>query len=242
MKGGNATYNPEFVHHQHSFAYLYGREMVFGAQDGMVSALGALTGIAVGSHDHFTVLLSGLAIISVGAISMAIGTYTSITTEKKIEKRILYEERHEIEHDPKMEKIEVEQMFARDGWPTPLAKQMAEHASEDNALMLREMAYRELDISPGKISEPVKNSFVMLFAWLAGGCMPLSPYFFLPVQTGMIFSIVITLAGLFLLGATTSKFTKQNPLAAGLQILSLAGIAIVAGFIIGGLADKLIKR
>ena len=72
--------------------------------------------------------------------------------------------------------------------------------------------------------------------------MPLSPYFFLPVAVGIIVSVVITLVGLFLLGAIMSRFTKQNSLTAGLQIFSLAGIAILVGYAIGALADKLIKR
>ena len=169
MPGQLTPYNPDFVHHQHSFAYLYGREIVFGMQDGMVSTLGALTGIAVGSHDHFTVLLSGLAIISVGALSMAIGVFNSMTTEKKIEKRVLHEEQLELENHPKLEREEVELMFTRDGWAPDLAKQMAEHAASNGPLMLREMAYRELGIAPGKSYEPVKNSFVMFGAWMLGG-------------------------------------------------------------------------
>ena len=81
--------NKDFIHHR-SPAYLYSREIVFGAQDGMVSVIGALTGIAVGTNNLFVVFLSGIAMISIGAISMAIGTFTSSGTEKKMQKRMLH--------------------------------------------------------------------------------------------------------------------------------------------------------
>lgn len=234
-------HNKDFIHHQ-SPAYLYGREIVFGMQDGMVSVIGALTGIAVGTNDHFVVLLSGMAIIAIGAISMAIGTFTSIGTERKMQKRMIVEERIEVNQSPKEERKEIESLFIDGGWPKPMAKSMAECASENEELMLKEMAYRELLIIPETTSHPIRNSIAMFFAWLIGGYVPLFPYFFLSVEKGINISIAITLLGLFLLGVTTSRYTKQNPLIAGLTIFFLAGAAIIAGYVIGHFSDMLIAH
>jgi len=233
--------NRDFIHHQ-SPAYLYSREIVFGVQDGMVSVIGALTGIAVGTNDHFVILLSGIAIIAIGAISMAIGTFTSIGTERKMQKRMLLEEQIEVSQSPKEERKEIEQLFLKDGWPKPMAEKMAECAAENEALMLKEMAYRELSIIPEKVSHPIRNSGAMFIAWLLGGFIPLLPYFFFPVDFGINVSIISTLLGLFLLGVVTSRYTKQNPLIAGLTIFLLAGGAIAAGYFIGHFSDMLIPR
>lgn len=235
------NHNADFIHH-HSSAYLYGREIVFGMQDGMVSVIGALTGIAVGTNDHFVVLLSGFAIIAIGAISMAIGTFTSLGTERKIQKRMLFEESVEIHESLKEERKEIETLFIHGGWPEAMAQKMAECASENEKLMLHEMAYRELSIIPEKVSHPSKNSIAMFFSWLIGGTIPLIPYFFFSVQSGMYVSVTITLFGLFLLGVITSKYTKQNSFMAGLTIFFLAGLAIVAGYTIGHLADMFIPH
>jgi len=233
--------NKDFIHHQ-SPAYLYGREIVFGVQDGMVSVIGALTGIAVGTNDHFVVLLSGMAMIGIGAISMAIGTFTSIGTERKMQKRMLIEEQIEVSQSPKEERKEIESLFINGGWPKNMAKKMAECAAENEALMLKEMAYRELSIIPEKTSHPLRNSSAMFFAWLSGGFVPLLPYFFFSVALGIRISIGITLCGLFLLGVLTSRYTKENPLIAGLIIFLLAGMAIVAGYVIGYFSDMLIPH
>jgi predicted membrane protein (TIGR00267 family) len=233
------NYNSHSLHHQ-SAAYLYGREIVFGMQDGMVSALSAITGIAVGSHDHFIILLSGLAIISAGAISMAIGTFTSLSSQKKMEKQMIREEEIEILANAWEEKKELEKHFIHDGWGAFLAETMALSAYYDKKLMLREMAYRELSIVPDKHPKVIKNSIAMFFAWLIGGLFPLSPYFFLTVENGIIYSIGITLFGLFFLGMATSAYTKENWLRAGLKIFILAGLAIVVGYTLGHLADMFI--
>ena len=119
---------------------------------------------------------------------------------------------------------------------------MAECAAENEALMLREMAYRELSIIPENTTHPIRNSAAMFFAWLCGGLVPLIPYFFFPVALGINISIVITLFGLFLLGVLTSRYTKQNPLTAGFTILLLAGTAIIVGYVIGHFSDMLIPH
>jgi VIT1/CCC1 family predicted Fe2+/Mn2+ transporter len=235
-------HNPNFLHHKHSFAYVYGREIVFGMQDGMVSLLGALTGIAVGSKDHFTIVLSGLSIIFTASLSMTIGTYNSLTTERKIEKRILDEEREEIEKSLSEEKKEVESLFIDDGWPKEIAGKMAWCAAQNDELILKEMAYRELGIVPKKFCKPIQKSIVMFFSWMSGGLFPLLPYLFLPVATAVGASIIATLVGLFMLGVAMSKFTKQKIILAGLEITLIGSLAIISGYIIGYLVDVCIQH
>ena len=234
-------FKKDFIHHQ-SPTYLYSREIVFGMQDGMVSVIGALTGIAVGTNDLFVVLLSGIVMMAIGALSMAIGTFTSIRTEKQMQKRMLIEEQLEISLCPKEERKEIERLFVKDGWPEAMAKKMAECASENEELILKEMAYRELSIVPEKISHPVRNSAAMFCAWLCGGSIPLLPYLFFPISTGVHVSVGTTLCGLFLLGVMTSRYTKENPIKAGMTIFVLAGTAIAAGYFIGHFSNMLIPR
>jgi len=213
------------------------REIVFGMQDGMVSTLGALTGIAIGSQDHFTVILAGIAIIVVESISMSFGSYTSSLSEKNITTRILYEEMQEIKKYPNEEREELEGMYIEDGWPKELAVQMSHVAGKDSKLMLQEMAYRELSISPDQIRHPIRNGMFMFVAYILGGMIPLLPYFFLSVQNGLFVSIPVTLLGLFALGAFTTKFTKQNWFKSGMHMLLLAGVALIAGYLVGNFAE-----
>lgn len=232
-------YNPEYIHHQDSGWLPYIREIVFGLQDGMVSTLGALTGIAIGSQDLFTVILAGFVVILVEAVSMSIGSYVSTLSEAEIEERILEEEREEIEMHPEEEQEELRLMYIRDGWSDDMARKMAEEAGMSKELMLREMSHRELDIVIDEPSEPVKNGLVMFFSYAVGGTIPLASYFIFPLQTAIIISVASTLVVLFILGASITKFTKRNWFKAGLRMFLLASVALGAGYLIGSFADSI---
>lgn len=216
------------------------REVVFGMEDGMVSTLGAISGIAVGSQDRYIVLLSGVVIIMVESISMGVGSYLSNRTSKEVDEYSVKEEKKIISDDIKEGKEgALIKLFKRDGWPDKLALKMADHAADDKELFLREMQYRELGISPFTKGNPIKNALFMYLAYNFGGLIPLSSYFFLPVQKAITWSVIITLICLFVLGVGTTKFTRTSPVKSGLRIFILGGVALLVGIIVGEFASML---
>jgi len=226
-------------HHKVSEFALQLREIVFGSEDGMVSTLGAITGIAAGSGDQFVVLLSGSVIIAVESISMGIGSYISNKTEKDTLSRKIVEEKHELSKFPEEEKEELKNIYMKDGWPENIAKIMSDTASNDKHLMLKEMACHELNIPANSSDrEPIKNGIFMFFSYVVGGFIPLFPYFLFSLNYAIIISIAITTLGLFLLGVATTMYSKRKWWKAGLELLTLAGIASVTGFIVGQLVNK----
>ena len=226
-------YRKDFIHHQTSRFLASIRDIVFGLEDGMVSTLGALTGIAIGSQNHFTIVLAGMVIIAVESISMAVGTYLSAKSVRNVEMRKLKEEKEEITQYPDEERQELAEMYIADGWPEELSQQMAETASKSPTLFLNEMAYRELNISPNNQENPMHNAIFMLFSYIGGGLLPVLPYFFFPIAIALPFSIIATLVGLFTLGSFATKFTNQIWWKAGLEMLALASLAAGIGYAIG---------
>ena len=202
----------------------------------MVSTLGAVTGIAVGSQDPFTVILAGCVIIAVESISMGMGSYISSLSEQDIRTRMLYEEKMEIDEFPFEEERELQGMYIEDGWPKKLAAEMSRVAKGNKNLMLQEMAYRELNFSMKEKKHPWRNGIFMFFAYIVGGLIPLFAYFMAPINTATKISVVITLLGLFTLGAATTKYTKGNWIKMGFRILILGSIALLMGYFIGKLA------
>ncbi len=83
---------PDFIHHQKSGIISFIREIVFGVEDGMISTLGVLVGIAIGTNSYFVIILSGFVIIIVESISMGVGSYLSVKSVKEIAERKLKEE------------------------------------------------------------------------------------------------------------------------------------------------------
>lgn len=222
--------------HAHHASTEYVREVVFGMQDGMVSTLGAITGIAIGSNDHFVVLLSGIAIIAVESLSMGIGSYTSRVSEERINQWRIAEEKGEITNSLPDEEAELHDMYTSDGWPAHLATEMVKTASSDPQLMLKEMVYRELQIPPHRHVCPVRNGLYMFFSYIAGGLIPLLPYFFMGVRPAVPVSIFATLIGLFFLGAGVAAYARQKPAKAGFHLLALGSVALVAGLAVGYLS------
>lgn len=234
--------NENFIHHTNSKISDSMREIVFGLEDGMVSTFGSITGIASATRDPFTTVLAGIVIIAVESISMAVGSYLSSKSEQAINERKLEEEKYEIKKYPQEEKLELIEMYIKEGWPENLSKQMAQHASTDKKLFLQEMAYRELQIIPQKNENPLKNGIVMGFSYIAGGLIPLFPYFFLPLPQSIIVSIIVSLCGLFILGGITTKFSKRKWYTAGAEMLVLGGVAGAIGYFVGGIVDTFYKR
>ncbi|MBT4153803.1 MAG: hypothetical protein HOE53_04085 [Candidatus Magasanikbacteria bacterium] len=228
--------NPNYIHHQSTTIGSTIREVVFGLEDGMVSTFGSITGIAAATQDPFTILLAGSVIIGVESISMAVGSYVSSKSAQSIDARMLAEEREEIHNHPEEEERELVGMYVKDGWSESLAVKMAAEASQDKELILKEMAYRELGVIPGKAENPIRNGFLMGIAYIVGGAIPLMPYIiFSTISTAIWTSVVVSLVGLFLLGAGVTKYTKRSALRAGLEMLILAGLAGTVGYIVGQL-------
>lgn len=225
--------NKDYIHHQKSHLIDVLREVVFGMEDGMVSTLGSITGIAIGSNNHTTVILAGVVIISVESISMGIGSYLSNSSQEEMEQRKILEEKEELQKFPTEEKEELYQIYLQDGWSKALATQMSEEAAQNEKLMLKEMTMHELQILDGKQSISVKGGLFMFLAYVIGGLIPLFAYLFWPIEKALPISIIITLIGLFALGIGTTKFTKQPKIKSGLKILITGGIALMVGLLAG---------
>lgn len=232
--------NPSFIHHNpKTLSSSTIREIVFGLEDGMVSTMGAVTGIAAGTGNHFVVILSGIVIVSVEAISMAVGSYLSNKSELEMNEEILREESIELKEMPEEEKIELIEMYKKDGWPDKLSVEMADVASKNESLFLKEMAYHELKIISEKTGNPLKNGFAMGVSYIIGGLIPLLPYLLISaVGKAIPVSVILTLIGLFALGVLTTKYSHRKWWKAGLEMFLLATAAGGVGYGVGQLVEK----
>ena len=214
------------------------RDAVFGTQDGLISTLGALTGIAAGTQSREAVVISGLVIIVVESLSMAAGSYLSSKSQREYLERLLGEEEDEIASEPEKERQEIWEMYRVRGWADAEIEVIAKRLMSDPKLLLEDMAHKELGICPGTMEEPLGNALVMGTAYVAGGSVPVLAYLFLPVPSAMPLSIAGTLLVLFLFGGLKGRVVKQPWWRSGLEMLGVAGLAALAGYLIGRLVDR----
>jgi vacuolar iron transporter family protein len=217
------------------------RDTVFGAQDGLVSTLGALTGIAEGTQSSMLVVLSGCVIVAVESLSMAAGSYLSSKTQRQYLEHLLEEERAAIATDPEGERQEIGAMYRARGYTEEEIAIISRRLVSDPALLLEDMAHKELGICPATLEEPVGNAVVMGLAYVFGGAIPILPYLLLPFAAALPASIAGTLLALFAMGAWKGRVVGRGWWQSGLEVLLLAGLTTLAGFVIGRLGRFLLS-
>jgi predicted membrane protein (TIGR00267 family) len=231
------------LHHENqdssfrSKAFQSMREIVFGLEDGIVSTLGALTGIAAGVQDFSIIVLAGFVIIFVESLSMAAGTYLSSKSEQEMEEKILDEEREEIQDDPEGERQELVDFYTERGFTAEETDMIVRRVTADKDLWLEEMAHKELGIILDKERTPVRDALFMGVSYIVGGCVPLVLYFFIDLPFAIVASVTLSIGMLFIIGFVKGKLVGVHSIKSGLEMmlvsLTAAGIGYAVSQIVG---------
>ena len=210
------------------------REVVFGAQDGLLSTVALVTAVAVSGVGGTTgVLVAGLAAALAGMISMASGSFLSSKAERDVQIAEIAKEAEELETHPGEELAELVVMFQREGLSMREAQDMAEHIASDRDLWLRTMVEKELGLSPEITANPLKDAMVMGLAFIVAAMVPIFPFFFLDGYTAIGVSAGAALTGLFILGVGKGRLVRKQPILQGLEILAVGTAAAAVGYGLG---------
>ncbi|HET6783309.1 MAG TPA: VIT family protein [Pseudoxanthomonas sp.] len=211
------------------------RAAVLGANDGIVSVAGLVVGVAASGASHGTVLLSGVAGLVAGAMSMAAGEYVSVQSQADTEKADLRQEKRELADDPHTELAELAHIYVRRGLTPALAHQVAEQLTAHDALGAH--ARDELGITDTLRARPVQAAMASAAAFTVGALVPLAAVLLSPVPNVGIATIVVTLASLFVSGALAA-YAGGAPLLRGAWRVGFWGaMAMGASYLIGNLFD-----
>jgi VIT1/CCC1 family predicted Fe2+/Mn2+ transporter len=147
------------------------RAGVLGGNDGIVSTAGIVLGVAGATATRTTILTAGIAGLAAGAMSMGVGEYVSVSSQRDTEKALLEQERDELRETPQEELEELTDMYAAKGLSHDLAANVAEQLTERDALAAH--AEVELGINPGNLTSPWHATFASMFAFTTGSLLPL---------------------------------------------------------------------
>ena len=216
------------------------REVVFGAQDGLLSTVALVTGVAVAVENQTTVLVAGLAAALPGMLSMATGAFLGSRAEQDVQRAEIAREAQELEDNPAEELAELVVLYQREGKTYQEARHLADEIAEDKELWLRTLVEKELGISPDETSSPVKDALTMGIAFILAAIIPILPHFFLEGGAAISISIAAALTGLFILGVGKGRLVQRSPLLQGLEILAIGAVSAGIGFGLGDLIPRLI--
>ena len=204
------------------------RAAVLGANDGLVSNLSLVMGVAGAAAADSTLLLTGLAGLVAGACSMAMGEWLSVTSSRELYEKQIATEAAELMEVPEEEKEELVLIYRSKGIEESQARALAERLLANKDTALDTLAREELGIDPDSLGgspwEAAGSSF-LLFA--VGAIFPVVPFFALHGSAAVIASLLLSGLALALIGAGTSLFTGRNALFSAVRQL-LIGYAAAA--------------
>ena len=201
------------------------RAAVLGANDGIVSTASLVVGVAAAGATHASIMLTGIAGLVAGAMSMAAGEYVSVSSQADTETADLGRERKELAFDGDSELAELTEIYVARGLDESLALQVAEQLTKHDALATH--ARDELGISETMTARPVQAAFASAGTFAVGAALPMLAVFFTTVNMiGMVVSIM-SLAFLALLGGA-SAYVGGAPVAKAVARVTFWGALAMA--------------
>lgn len=179
------------------------RAAVLGANDGIVSTASLLLGVASANVTHQSILLTGIAGLVAGAMSMATGEYVSVSSQSDTEKAALAEEQAELDADFQGEFRELTSIYVHRGLDVALAKQVAEKLMSHDALAAH--AREELGISEITTARPLQAALTSAASFSTGAILPILVAAIVPAQWAITTIALSALISLAILGGIAAK-------------------------------------
>jgi VIT1/CCC1 family predicted Fe2+/Mn2+ transporter len=200
-----------------------------------VTNIALIAGVGGGGVSAHSIVLTGVAGLVAGAISMGLGEYTSVRTQNEQVEHEVAKERLELERNPAAEAEELAEKWISRGLPPELARQVAVAVGRDVDQALRVHAQEELGIDPHETPSPWVAAISSFVCFSLGALVPLLPY--LLGANALWLALAAGGVGLFVAGALTARFTNRSWWRSGLRQLVLgvaaAGITFVIGKLVG---------
>jgi VIT1/CCC1 family predicted Fe2+/Mn2+ transporter len=228
--------SPPAAHDEHHHSDVSGgwlRAATFGAMDGLVTNIALIAGVGGGGVGHRTLVLTGVAGLVAGAVSMGIGEYTSVRTQNEQVGAELAKELRELRNNPEAEADELVAAWTGRGLPPELARQVADVLKADPVQALRVHAQEELGVVPDELPSPWTAALSSLVCFAIGAAVPLLPY--LLGSDSLWLALGCGGVGLFVAGVLVARFTRQPWWRTGLRQLLLGAAAAGATYLIGAL-------
>ncbi len=213
------------------------REVVFGAQDGLVSTFAVVAGLAAAGVGPLVVLLGGAVSAMAGVLSMSIGTFLSSRAQRQLYERELARERREIRDHAGEEIAELIAALAARGMARAEAAEVARRIGRHPDILLSALAIFELGLAPQRLGAPVRDALVMAVAFGGASVVPLLPFMVTQGLAALGLSAALTLVALFCVGVLKARVAGVSALRSGLEVAVLAAASGLISFGLGRLAS-----
>lgn len=175
---------------------------MLGANDGIVSTAGIVVGVAAATAERAPILTAGVAGLAAGAVSMALGEYVSVSTQRDTEKALLNKERQELRDDPATELDELVALYEGKGLSPATARTVAGELTEHDAFAAH--AEIELGITPGELTSPWQAALSSALSFTVGALLPIIAILVPPAAWRVPVTVVSVLVALVITGVLSA--------------------------------------
>ncbi|WP_328474525.1 VIT family protein [Actinoplanes sp. NBC_00393] len=205
------------------------RAGVLGANDGILSTAGLVVGVAGATTSTGAILTAGVAGLVAGAVSMALGEYVSVSSQRDAERALLAKERRELAEFPEQELAELVELYEEKGLSTATARQVALELTAKDAFAAH--ADVELHLDPDELTNPWQAAAASAVAFTAGSLLPLTAILLPPPPVRVAVAFAVVIAALTGTGYLSARLGGARPGRAVLRLVlgGTAGLAVTYG-------------
>jgi predicted membrane protein (TIGR00267 family) len=208
-------------------------DVILGGQDGLVSILGLLLGLAAATKSTRIIVAGALATIFAETLSMAAVAYTSKMADRDHYAAERKQEIREVKEVPDIERQEIVDIYAAKGFSGKLLADIVDHITSDHELWIDTMMREELNLLPVVKRDVYIYSLTVGISTFSGAFLPLIPFFFLSVHSALVVALILSVLVLAGIGIYKAKTTLGNPLKSAAQMVLIGMGAAIAGYLIG---------
>ncbi len=224
---------------QHPRSGNFIRDIVFGANDGVVTAIGFVIGIAASIAHREIIVVAGVLEVVAGAASMALGNYLAVKSQREYYEAMERIEKWEMKNKPEVERDEIREIYTDMGFEKDQVELLTKKVTSDDAMWLDVMMREELGLTKQEAGNPIMSGIIIGFFFLVGGMLVILPYIFVsPLTSALIASFIVGI--LVLVGIAVIRwFLNKGSL--GQKVAETVIIGVVAALIgyVAGLVLKL---
>ena len=209
------------------------RDIVIGMSDGLTVPFALAAGLSGAVDSTGLIITAGLAEVAAGAIAMGLGGYLAARTDAEHFAGERTREERETRELPETEAAEVAQVFRAYGLPEETVTAVVGAIRSDRKRWVDFMIKFELGMTEPDPSRARQSALTIALSYVAGGLVPLAPYFLLQsVQAALLGSVIVTVMALFVFGFIKGRFTSNRPVRSAWQTVLVGGVAAAAAFTI----------
>lgn len=211
------------------------RAAIFGVNDGLVSNLSLIMGVAGAGVGPRVVLVAGIAGLVAGAFSMGAGEYVSMRVQRELFERLIHVEAHEIHMRPDAEREELIDLYRGKGLPPDTAAAVTDALMREPGLALETHAREELGLDPASLGSPWGAALTSFVMFASGAVVPLVPFLVTEGGAAQAGAALAGGAALFAVGAAMSRLTGRPALVSGARMLVVGATATAVTYGVGRL-------